>query len=257
MFEKIKIKRIDLRAGEEKLEDKVVAEVPLTILVNNKELATLLCSPVKLKELAVGYLIAEGFISEASEITSAVLNEKTSVIKIETKEPIDKSFLEKKRIITSGCGRGQSFYNYQDFSACQPIESDYRVTAKALLDLMNEFQKRSIIFKETGGVHSAALCKADKIIAFSEDIGRHNAVDKIIGEAALRGEKIEDKFLLTSGRISSEILVKASRLRVPLIISRSAPTNMAVRIAKQLKITLVGFARGNKLNVYMGDERIL
>lgn len=256
MFENIKIKRFETQCGLKPLEDKVVTEVPLTIIINDEELATLLCSPAKLKELAVGYLIAEGFIASADDIVSSDLNDKTTTIRIKTKNPINKTDLDKKRIITSGCGRGQTFYNYRDFSNCQPIESNLKVSAKDILGLVAEFQKKSETFKETGGVHSAALCDGQKIIAFSEDIGRHNAVDKIIGEVILRGENPKDKFLLTSGRISSEILIKAARLSVPLIVSRSAPTNMAVSIAKQLNLTLVGFARGTRLNIYAGAERI-
>jgi len=250
MFEQIKIKRVDLRSGEESLKDKVVAEVPLTIILNDQEFATLLCSPDKLKELAVGHLIAESLISSAKDIVSIDLNEKTSVIRIQLNKKIDQEELNKKRVITSGCGKGQTFYNYRDFTGCEPIASSIKVEPKTILELMNEFQKRSVIFKETGGVHSAALCKEDKIIAFAEDIGRHNAVDKIIGEVYLKGENTKDKFLLLSGRISSEILIKTARLKVPLIVSRSAPTNMAVKLAKQLNISLVGFARGQRLNIY-------
>ncbi len=256
MFEKIKIKRVDLKAGPEQLEDKVVTEVPLTIIINNEELTTLLCSPAQLKELTVGYLIAEGFISSAKDIMNTELNEKTSTIRITTSSLIEKGTIEKKRIITSGCGRGLTFYNYQDFENCQPIESNLKVSAKKILGLMKDFQSRSDIFKETGGVHSAALCETNKIIAFSEDIGRHNAVDKIIGQVLLQKGSTQDKFLLTSGRISSEILIKVSRLGVPLIVSRSAPTDLAVRLAKKLNISLVGFARGNRMNIYSGEEKI-
>jgi FdhD protein len=257
LFERLKIKRIDTRAGEKRLEDKVVAEAPLTIIINDVELSTLLCSPAKLKELAVGYLVAEGFISSADDIKSISLNEKTTTIRIETRKSIDKADLDKKRIITSGCGRGQTFYNYRDFSNCLPIKSKFKIEAKVIAKLMGEFQKKSETFKETGGVHSAALCREGRILAFSEDIGRHNAIDKIIGEAVLKGENPKDKYLMTSGRMSSEIVIKAARLEVPLIVSRSAPTGMAVRIAKQLNLTLVGFARGPRMNVYTGEDRIL
>lgn len=257
MFEELEIKRVDLRTGSTRLTDKVAAEVPLTIVVNNEELATLLCSPAGLKELAVGYLLAEGFINSADDLAAIALNEKSVVVKIDTKQPLDRSFIEKKRIITSGCGRGETFFNYQDFSACPPVVSDLKISAQTILGLVAEFQKRSELFKETGGVHSAALCRNGKIAALAEDIGRHNAVDKIIGEVTLRGESVNGKFLLTSGRISSEIMVKAARLKVPLIVAHSAPTSLAVRIAKQLQITLVGFARGFRLNVYAGEERIV
>ena len=255
MYKEIKIKRIDLRTGSEELEDKVVIETPLTIVLNNHELFTLLCSPDKLKELAVGHLVSESFISSKDDIKTIDLNEKTTVVRVETNKPIPKEELDKKRIITSGCGRGQTFYNYRDFSGCKPIKNSPDAESIGsivgiILKLMEEFQKKSVVFQKTGGVHSAALCQNDKIIAFAEDIGRHNAVDKIVGEVVLKGEETKDKFLLLSGRISSEILIKAARLGVPLIVSRSAPTDMAVKLAKELNITLVGFARGHRLNKY-------
>ena len=252
MFEQIKITRIDLREGRQELLDQVVIEIPFTIILNNHELSTLLCSPDKLKELAIGHLVSESFISSKADLKSVDLNEKTNVIRIETNTPIEKDELDKKRIITSGCGRGQTFYNYQDFTGCKPIISSGTdaFSVGTILKLMAEFQKKSVVFRETGGVHSAALGQGDKIVAFAEDIGRHNAVDKIVGEVILKGEETKDKFLLLSGRVSSEILIKAARLGVPLIVSRSAPTNMAVKLAKELNITLMGFARGQKINVY-------
>ena len=250
MFEQIKITKIDLREGRQELLDQVVIEIPFTIILNNHELSTLLCSPDKLKELAIGHLVSESFISSKADLKSVDLNEKTNVIRIETNTPIAKDELDKKRIITSGCGRGQTFYNYKDFSGCRPVEAKLNIEPKVILNLMAEFQKKSVVFQETGGVHSAALCRGDKIIAFAEDIGRHNAVDKIVGEVILKGEETKDKFLLLSGRVSSEILIKAARLRAPLIVSRSAPTNMAVKLAKELNIKLMGFARGKKLNQY-------
>ncbi len=251
MFEKIKIKRIDLRSGEEYFEDKVAAEIPLTIFLNDLEFTTLLCSPDKLKELAVGYLISESLISSAKDIKDINLNEKTSVIRLQLNRKLKKEELEKKRVITSGCGRGQTFHTYRDFSGCRPLESSLEIEPETILKLMGEFQKKSVVFKETGGVHSAALCEGNRMIAFAEDIGRHNAVDKIIGEAVLMGQDTNDKFLLLSGRISSEILIKAVRLKVPLIVSRSAPTNLAIKLAKELNISLVGFARGQRMNVYI------
>lgn len=257
MLEKLKIKRIDLRNKSQQTEDVVAIETPLTIILNDQEFTTLLCSPLKLKELAIGYLTAEGFISKFSDLISVVLDERTNIVRVKTTNQVNKNEFDKKRIITSGCGRGQTFYNYRDFSNCSPIITSFNLQAKILLNIVSEFQKKSETFKETGGVHSAALCEEDRIICFCEDIGRHNAVDKIIGEMLLKEESIQNKFLVTSGRISSEIAIKAARLSVPLIASPSAPTSQAVKIAKQLKITLIGFARGYKMNVYSEEERIV
>ncbi|OGC22334.1 formate dehydrogenase family accessory protein FdhD [candidate division WOR-1 bacterium RIFOXYB2_FULL_42_35] len=257
MFEELEIKRVSLEAGILVLKDKVVREVPFTIIVNGEQLATLLASPLQLKELAVGYLYVEGFIPSADEISSLIIDQNTFIAKLEIKKQLSIAELSKKRVITSGCGRNISFYNFEDFKSCVPVQSPLKIEAKIILDLIAEFQKKSTIFKETGGVHSAAVCQAGAIISFAEDLGRHNAVDKVIGGLVLAGQTAEDKFLLLSGRISSEMLLKAARIGMPIIVSRSAPTDMAIRLAKQFKITLVGFARGQRMNIYSEEGRIL
>ncbi|KAF0134692.1 MAG: FdhD protein [Candidatus Saganbacteria bacterium] len=257
MFEILKIKRFKTPIQISEIDDKIVSEVPLTITLNGEELVTLLCSPAHLKELAVGYLTAEGFIDSSGDVNSVLFDEKANIIRVNTRKEISEAVINKKRIITSGCGRGQSFYHWSDFENCRKIESDFKANANAILSLMLEFQKKSLVFMETGGVHSAALSDDKSIIAFFEDIGRHNAVDKIVGEIILHGGEIKDKILLLSGRISSEIVIKAVRLGVPIIVSRSAPTTMAVRLAEKLNISLIGFARGTRMNIYSGSQRII
>ena len=252
MFEETEIKRLELGKGVTSLKDKIVKEVPLTIKINGEEFATLLASPNKLNELAVGYLYVEGIIKERADLKSIELNPKTYIVSVELKNTIKEEDFKKKRVLTSGCGKNISFYNYEDFENCPPVESDLKIQAETILKLMNEFQKQSEVFRETGGVHSAALCEAGRIISFTEDIGRHNAFDKIVGELVISGNSPKDKFLLSSGRISSEMLIKCGRIGIPIVVSRSAPTDMAVRLGRQLKITLAGFARGNRMNIYCG-----
>ncbi len=119
------------------------------------------------------------------------------------------------------------------------------------------FQKRSEGYLSTGGTHSAALAEGRSILVFKEDIGRHNAIDKVIGSRLADKEDFGNKIMITSGRISSEVLLKIQKCSIPLIVSRSAPTNQAVKLAKDMDITLVGFARGSRMNVYNGQERII
>ena len=116
--------------------------------------------------------------------------------------------------------------------------------------MSKEFGKKSDIFLETGGVHSCALCSQNEIIIFEEDIGRHNALEKILGKALMDNINLTDKIVLTTGRISSEIIKKIAKRSIPVLISRSAPTDVAIDIAKKLNITLIGFARGQRMNVY-------
>jgi FdhD protein len=253
MFEEAEIKRFILKEGLKSLKDKVVKEIFLSIVLDGEELAVLSASPAKLKELAVGYLYSENIISSLDDIEKLVLNEERSGVYIKTKNVQLPEKYSKKRV-TSGCGKGVSFF---DLEKAQPVESVFKISAKEILDAMADFQRRSDVFRETGGVHSAALCESSKIDVFAEDIGRHNAVDKIIGEVLLTGKKFYGKYLMTSGRISSEILGKASQIKIPLIVSRSAPTDVAIRLARKLKITLAGFVRGTRMNIYSEEERIL
>ncbi|MGE5173223.1 MAG: formate dehydrogenase accessory sulfurtransferase FdhD, partial [Betaproteobacteria bacterium] len=130
------------------------------------------------------------------------------------------------------------------------------ITLDDIRNLLNNFRTISKLYLETGGVHSAALSDGKGILFFSEDIGRHNAVDKIIGKAFLKSVSVENKILITSGRITSEIMTKAGRNRFPILISRAAPSCMAVSYAEDLGITLVGFARGDRMNIYTWPKRI-
>jgi FdhD protein len=130
------------------------------------------------------------------------------------------------------------------------------VSIRDILALVAEFQHRSEVYRATGGVHSAALCDTKSLLIFSEDIGRHNAIDKIFGQCLLEDIPTDDRIVITSGRISSEILLKVARRNVPIIVSKSAPTNLGVRLANDLGITLLGFVRGKRMNAYTHDWRI-
>lgn len=246
----MRIKRIDLQSGETVFEDKIIKESIIKILVNGSELSNIICSPSHLDELAVGHLFSEGFIESAQEISSIKIEKDKMTVNVEfKKEPAD-SGIEKQYVTTSGYGQAASGINLLHGKGFKPLEKPEIFDAKIILDLFREFQNRSVIFAETGGVHAAALCSDDRIISFKEDISRHNAVDKIIGEALLGRKNGEGLYMLFSGRISSEILVKSLRFGIYLIASRSAPTDRAVELAVKTNIRLIGFARGFRLNVY-------
>lgn len=238
-------------------DDVVVREFPLTITLNNEELATMLCSPSSLEFLALGFLASEGLIQSREDVGQVQLNESRGTVRVET---VDKPSLETdmvfKRFITSGCGKGTMLYSFADAMNRKKVESQLEVSPAQVFSLMKGFQSRSEVFRQTGGVHSAALADGENIIVFSEDIGRHNAVDKVFGQCLWEGISTRDRILLTSGRVSSEILFKIAKREVPVIISRSAPTDLAIKTASELGITLVGFVRGKRMNVYTGDGRI-
>lgn len=244
-------------SGSRQLEDEMTVEFPLTIILNGRELATLLCLPEKLESLAVGFLAAEGLIEKAADLKDVIVDEHSGLVQITTHKDV-KLHSENlfRRVITSGCGQVATFYKAG--AAClEWISSPLSVPAPTLAGLALDFQKRSVEYRATGGVHSAGLAWGKELVCFAEDIGRHNALDKILGECLLQGWPTADKVLLTSGRISSEAVLKAARMGVPILISRAAPTSLAVNLARELGLTLVGFARGRRFNVYSETGRII
>jgi FdhD protein len=250
-----------LRLTEESrsnIEDVVAREFPLTIILNNQELVTLLCSPKDLNYLAIGFLFSEGFLESKDEISKIIVDDQRGVVRVETR--VDKALTNEflfKRLITSGCGRGASFYSAADVQQQAKIESRMEVSTGKVLSLVREFQQRSEIYRTTGGVHSAALCDTQSILVFNEDIGRHNAIDKLFGECVLKDISTDERMVITSGRISSEILLKVAKRKIPIIVSKSAPTDLGVKLANNLGVTLLGFARGKRINAYTNDWRIV
>ena len=238
-------------------QDLVVNETPLTIFVNDQELVTLLCSPTHQKNMAVGFLFSEGIFSQKDEIETIILNENKGVVwvKLNKKLEINDNF-RKGRTITSGCARGLTFHKVFDDWNSEYITSKLTVKAKTISDISAELKQNSSLYQKSGGAHSATLYHQNNFMFSREDIGRHNAVDKIIGECLIKGISGEDKILMTSGRISSEILLKTARWGIPILISRGAPTLAAVKLADELGITLIGFARGRRINIYANSWRI-
>lgn len=230
---------------KEKTYDVVVREFPLKIFVNGKEFSTLLCSPDKLKYLVIGNLYSEGIIKDIKEVKSIKINEFDGIAFVDLK--VDVSDRIKKRIVYSGCG---SFYDDSNLKI-KKVKLK-KVKKEDILDLMKQLQLKSKLFQETGGVHASALGDK-KLLFFVEDIGRHNTVDKIIGLALVKKINLKNKIILTTGRLSSEMVLKSAKAGIPVIVSKSAPTDMAVNLARKLDVILIGFARGKRLNLYAGS----
>lgn len=237
--------------------DTVIMEYALTIILDGEQFITLLCTPAGLDYLVVGFLLSEGVIKSKADIKSLRIDEENGMAEVVTSAngSLGRK-LHGKRTMATGCGKGSVFYSAVDAISLKRVEGALQIEAQAVLELMREFNKSSQLFMSTGGAHSVALAGAEGILLFHEDVGRHNAMDKAIGEAAFKDIRLDDKMVLTSGRISSELLIKAARAQLPIVISRSAPTDMAVEMAEKLGITIIGFARGQRLNIYSNPERI-
>jgi len=243
--------------GKKDTEDIVTKELSLTIIFNNRELVTLLCSPVDLKYLAIGFLSSEGLLNSKDDVKEITVDDQKGVVRIETEGGKGSDIeISPKRLITSGGGRGTYPYSIGDVQNQAKMESQIQISSSEIFALVKEFQKRSQIFKTTGGVHSAALCDAKSILVFSEDIGRHNAIDKVFGECIWEDITTVDRIIITSGRISSEILLKIAKRNIPVLVSKAAPTNLGVRLANSFGVTLIGFVRGERMNIYSNGWRI-
>ena len=242
--------------GREEEETFIIAERPVTIFLNGREVVTLLATPENLKELAVGFMLSEGWLRENKPVERIEVDPQGKVrVRVNYRNPLtEKLFL--RRTITSGCGRGMIFYNVLDSLGAKKIRSAAKISQKTVIRLMQELNQRSLLYRKSGSVHGAALAEGQRIRLFCEDIGRHNAVDKVLGAAFLQGISTTGKILLTSGRVSSEILVKAIKRRIPFLLSYSGPTDLAVDMARRMGVTLIGYVRGNSMRVYSHGERV-
>lgn len=238
--------------------DKVAAEIGFSLTVNDKQVVTLLCSPIELDAMAIGFLFSEGILLKRENLLGIKVDEKNFTVDVrlaELPDDIDTTFY--KKTITSGCGHGITFTDATNLKKLPPNKTRVRFSQEEIFSLLKKFRSISELFQTTGGVHSAALADNKQIYLFSEDIGRHNAVDKLIGKAFLADIPVQDKILLSSGRISGELMTKVIRNRIPIIISRTAPTCMSITYAEDHGVTLVGFARGNRMNIYTHPQRII
>jgi len=246
--------------GQNETEAIVTKESSLTIILNNQELLNLLCSPTNLEYLAIGFLFSEGLLNRKDEIKKITFDDQKGVVWVKTEA--DKEFardlLFKKRFITSGGGtvKGASFHSAADIQEQAKVESQLTIKPEEVFALADEFQRYSQLFLTTRGVHSAALCDTKNILVFNDDLGRHNAIDKVFGECILKDIPIEDRIVITTGRVPSEQLLKVARRRIPIMISLTVPTDLGVKLAADFGITLIGSVRGKRMSVYTNGWRV-
>lgn len=241
-------------------QDDVAVEHPVTIKINNREFMTIVCTPEYIEDMVVGFLASERVIGKYEEIKKIEVEEESGFVHITT----DKLYpfyeqLHSKRYITSCCGMSRQGFVFANdaLTAKKMTEKRVTLTPNDCFFLMKEMEKSAELFQHTGGVHNAALCDQNGIVLARMDIGRHNALDKIYGYCLKHNISVLDKVIVFSGRISSEILLKVAKIGCEIVLSKSAPTELALELADELGITTVGFIRGDSFNVYTHPERII
>lgn len=258
---KVNIIRIDVSTRKaEKTTDYVAEEKPLHIFLNRTRYVTVFCSPSNLKELAVGHVISEGIVKSIEEIERIDLKEEEGVCRINLKPDVKiderlKLSQHFSRVIFSACG---SDTPYQPSLGLGKIQSDLKVKAEIVSNCVNRLNFIAETFRKTGGVHVAAIYGSDgTLVTFAEDVGRHNAVDKVIGSCIMKEIDLHNCFLALSGRLTGDIVLKAAKTGLPIVASLAAAIDSGIAIAKDVDLTLVGFVRGRRMNVYSFPERIL
>ncbi len=226
----------------------VVAEALVRLHVNGQELATLMCSPYELDALALGFLANEGIIADRSDVRLVKACPSQTCVDVWLRDA--DRVLPTRGTITSGCGGGITFADLT--TGVEPLTSDVRITPRQLGRLLASLQAT----QQTRGIHTAALAEGESLLVVVEDVGRHNTIDRIRGKCLLQELPTEGRILLSTGRISSEMLNKAAHMRVPVVASRTSPTSLSVALAQAWNITLVGYVRRDSLNVYAGHARI-
>jgi len=241
-----KISYLSLSANEIRpLEKPVVRETAWTIYVNGQELVTILCTPDKMSCLVLGFLASEGIIQSLDDVALLrICEDEGNLADVRLKN--ESLSLPRKQVLLSGCGGGVTF---NDLSASRtPLDSSLSISPSQILKLMRLLYQEAEAYRAAGGIHASALSNGESLLVVAEDVGRHNTLDKIRGECMLKGIPTKERIILTTGRISSEMVNKAVGMETPILISRTSPTDLAVRLADSWGITLVGYAREKRID---------
>ncbi len=244
---------LNLNGGSPKeMEGEIAEEALACISVNAKELATFMVSPTDLDKLALGFLYLEGLIQSIDEVRELRVSAGKTCVdvwlhKMDFEPP-------KRAIITAGCGGGVTF---DDLSAQRsPLDVDLQAAPQQLAGLMRQMHLGAEMYQRARGIHAAALADHERILLQVEDVGRHNCIDKLAGAALQAGLPTRGKILLSSGRISSEMINKARRLETPIVCSRTSPTSLSIALADAWNMTLVGYMRQDRMRIYTHAERL-
>jgi len=254
----VELIKINLRTGQtEKMREAVAEEAPIGIYLNGEHLTTMMASPERIDKLVLGFLIGGGIVKSIDEI--ADLSVKDLKVNVKTKGGVDtriKAF-QTTKLISTACGSIEAFHRLLDRIDKPFVDSKDTLSLEVILKAIAELNEKSSVFRLTGGTHAAAVLSFDgDLLAFAEDVGRHNAVDKVIGEMVTLPMNLHRCLLASTGRQSSDMILKVARVGIPIVASIAGPLHTAVYIAEKTGLTLVCFVRGRRMNVYTHPERI-
>lgn len=255
---KVRIKRVDLlRDRGEFMEDCVVTETPVLLYVNGEHIATFMALPSQLKELCVGWLLTQSLVDSIDEIENVSVRGGKVHVRCSRNVKVRVKALGSVALIDSACGSewGESF-QIIDRILKPFVDSKYYVKAADILGFVKTLNENSRLFKLTGGTHAAALFHNGEMVAFAEDVGRHNAVDKVVGGAAMGRINFSRSVLVSTGRQTANMVLKAARVGIPIVASIAAPLHSGIVAAEKTGVTLVCFVRGKRMNIYSHHERI-
>lgn len=236
---------------------KAIQEISLTIMLNGREVVTLLCTGKYPEHLAVGFLKSDAFLTSPEQIMNLEVSREPEriVVYVETCHDAWKERVM-ERSITSGCGKGTNFSRNVHTISKRRLEKGFTVSPEKILELAAELHERSTLYKATRGCHNSSLCDVEKMLLFREDIGRHNAIDMLCGQCFMDNISVDDKMIVSTGRIASEILLKVVRIGVPIMVSSAVATRFSVDLARKTGITLVGNVTDSGFWIYNDPGRI-
>ncbi len=234
----------------------VVTERPLTLYLNGQEIVTMMTVGDHPRYLAVGYLLNQHMLTFEDQITAIDYDPEIDVVVVRTNRQTDFEHTLRKKTLTSGCAQGTAFGNVMDHFDTITLPPETRLKTSWIYPLSKKIASTPSLYLKAGAIHGCALCQRDQPLIYMEDVGRHNAIDKIAGYLFLEHQSPDDKILYTTGRLTSEMVIKAARMGIPVVISRSGFTAWGVELARQVNLTLIGRAKGKRFLALSGFERI-
>jgi len=254
-----RVEKINTRSNTRRMVNEAIAiETPVNLFLNDEYVITLLATPDLQKELALGWFFDEGVLDSIDQITQ--INVDHENINVTTKQVIPEEkirVVSVSRLLTTACGlSAKQFVTIMSDIGQKPVESEYAVTADTIISMVNQLNE-SRLFRLTGGVHVAALFENERLVAFAEDVGRHNTVDKVVGLGIQSDVNFSNSVIVSSGRQPADMILKAARMGIPIAVSKAAPIRSGIIAAEKTGITLACFVREYKMNIYTYHNRIL